>query len=120
MSKQKYPQATSTSADGTKTAHKGREFYSHAKADARKDKRREEAEARQSRYDGLTLKEKLASCIPGGSKRQRDRLEKHLPAPVKSPEPSATPLVDAYKAEKKKYGKKKIIALAKAQRPSKP
>ena len=42
--------------------------YSHVKADARKDKRRQEAEARQRVYDGLSLEQKLAGAI--GKKEQ--------------------------------------------------
>ena len=42
--------------------------YSHAKADARKDKRRQEADARQRVYDGLSLEAKLAGAI--GKKEQ--------------------------------------------------
>jgi len=113
MSIQKYPQASSTSADGTKTTRKGREFYSHAKADARKDKRRDEAEARQAKYDSFTLKEKIASCVPGGSKRQMAKLQAKLakePVAVKVPASSPTPLVDAYKAEKaKRTPKAKVV-----------
>ena len=87
MSKQKYPNTTvSTSADGTKSVHKGREHYSHAKADARKDRRREQAEDRQIKYDTLSLAEKLAALPKGTCQRQRAKLEKKLaaaPAPVK-------------------------------------
>lgn len=43
---------------------------------ARRDKRRREADIRQAKYDGLTTEEKIATLIPGGSKRQRARLEK--------------------------------------------
>lgn len=61
----------------TESGRKGREKYSHAKADARRDKRRQEAEARQRHYDGLTLKDKLALVKSrGGSKRELARLEK--------------------------------------------
>lgn len=65
-------------ANETKTeGRKGREHYSHAKADARRDKRRQEAEARQRHYKGLPLKDKLALVKGrGGSKRELARLEK--------------------------------------------
>ena len=74
MSNQKYPQAVNVSSSGTKISHKGREHYSHAKADARKNRRRDEADDRQSKYDALSIKEKIASCIPSGSKKQLARL----------------------------------------------
>lgn len=76
MSKQKYPQASvSTTSDGSKVVRKGRDNYSQVKANARRNKRRDQAEARQFKYDSLSTKEKLASCVPDGSKRQRARLE---------------------------------------------
>ena len=37
--------------------------YSHAKADKRQDKRRQEADARQLKYDDLSLEQKLADAI---------------------------------------------------------
>ena len=58
MGKQKYPNTTSLTKDGV-TVRKGREHYSHEKADARQDKRRQEAEARQREYDKLTPAQKL-------------------------------------------------------------
>jgi hypothetical protein len=59
----------------TKTSKKGRESYSHAKADARKAKRREEAEIRQSDHDSLTVSEKIAKAKKrGGSVRELLRL----------------------------------------------
>lgn len=64
-------------ADNKTEGHKVRGKYSHAKADARRDKRRREAEARQRIYDKLTLEEKLALVKSrGGSKRELARLEK--------------------------------------------
>jgi len=79
MSTQKYPQSTKTSTEGG-TARKGREHYSHAKADARVEQRRKEADLRQGKYNALTLKEKLANSISGGSKRERARIEKLMAA----------------------------------------
>jgi len=73
MSSNKYPQ-TST-ATSTAVSRKGRDSYSHAKADARKARRRDEAEERQMRYDSLTTAEKLKGLGPTGSNRQRKRLE---------------------------------------------
>jgi len=86
MSKQKYPQVANTSADGTKAANKGREHYSHAKADARKDKRRQEAESRQREYDALSVQGKIARAKsrPGESKREVARLLAILSTPAKN------------------------------------
>ncbi len=78
----------------TKTeGRKGREKYSHAKADARKDKRRQEAEARQRVYDGLSLKDKVALVTKrGGSKRELARLQAKLaPKPAAKPAGGTTP-----------------------------
>lgn len=120
MSKQKYPHAATVTVDGT--VHKGREHYSHAKADAFKHKRRDEAEDRQIKYDVLTLKEKLATCVPGGSKRQRARLEAAMAKEVlKTPAKVVTaPVTTAAVSEKKKRTpKSKIVEMAKSERPSK-
>jgi hypothetical protein len=77
MSKQKYP-TTTTSTTATGTVRKGRENYSQAKAHARKNKRRDEADIRQAKYDALSTKEKLAGLPAGVCARQRARLEKQL------------------------------------------
>lgn len=82
-----------------KTLRKGRDHYSHEKADARKALRRRQAEDRQFKYDGLTLKQKLATCIPGGSLKQRARLEA-LIAAEKAPSSKTPPLTEAQKADK--------------------
>ncbi len=74
MSKQKYPQNNTTSVTSTGTPRKGREHYSQIKAHAKQDRKRHEAYARQDKYDSLTIQAKIDSCVPGGSKRQRDRL----------------------------------------------
>lgn len=83
--------------------------YSHAKADARRDKRRQEAEARQRTYDALPLATKLAQM----GKKHKARYEKQQaelakrkqatppPAPV-----AATAAVEA-KPKKKAYQKPK-------------
>jgi len=79
MSKQKYPNTTSLSKDGV-AVRKGREHYSHDKADARKDKRSFEADARQLKYNDLSVKERIARAKSrrGESKRETARLEKLL------------------------------------------
>jgi len=97
MSKQKYPTTSvSTSTEGTKSGKRGRENYSHAKADARNNRRRDEADSRQAKFDALTLAEKLATLIKGGSKKQRAKLEKQL---------ADQPAAPAKKAAKKKAAK---------------
>jgi hypothetical protein len=53
--------------------------YSHAKADARKNKRRQEADARQRVYDSLTVAGKMSLALArGGSKKEITRLEKSM------------------------------------------
>ena len=54
---------------------KGRKGYSFVKERARRDKRRQEAEARQREYDGLTLEAKLARAK---GKKEIAKLEKKL------------------------------------------
>ncbi len=54
---------------------KGRLSYSFVKQQARRDKRRQAAEARQRDYDRLTLKQKIERVeARGGSKRELARL----------------------------------------------
>jgi len=50
--------------------------YSQAKTKAKQARKRKEAEARQAKYDSLTIAEKFATLIEGGSKKQRAKLEK--------------------------------------------
>ena len=47
-------------------------FHLHAKRNAK----RKDAEARQAKYNGLTIAEKFNTLIEGGSKKQRAKLEK--------------------------------------------
>lgn len=50
--------------------------YSHRKADARKDRRRDEADARQDKYDSLTVEQKISRAKKrrGKSEREINRL----------------------------------------------
>lgn len=83
MSKQKYPQtSTSTATSSTGTLRKGRDHYSHAKLDAKKDRKRQEADARQHKYDALTLDEKIKGLDKDGSHRQFARLTGIVKKPV--------------------------------------
>jgi len=50
--------------------------YSQVKNKAKQARKRKEAEARQAKYDSLTIAEKFATLIEGGSKKQRTKLEK--------------------------------------------
>src|SRR5512137_838518 len=89
---------------------KVREHYSHEKADARQDKRRQEAEARQRHYSSLSTADKLAlaKSRPGESKREVARLTKRLEwekaqkvtAAAKAKEAHPAPLTEAQKADK--------------------
>ncbi len=61
------------------TGRKGRTSYSFVKQQARRDKRRQAAEARQREYDKLTLKQKIERAQErGGSKRELARLQKSV------------------------------------------
>jgi hypothetical protein len=50
--------------------------YSHAKADARAAAKRQQAEARQAKYDALSTAEKITLALsrPGSSSRELRRL----------------------------------------------
>ena len=53
-----------------------RESYTQVKNHAKQDRKRREAYARQDKYDSLTIAEKFTTLIEGGSKKQRNKLEK--------------------------------------------
>jgi hypothetical protein len=58
-----------------KTTKKGRQSYSHVKADARKEKKRLEAENRQKLHNKLSIKEKITKATArGGSVKELNRL----------------------------------------------
>jgi hypothetical protein len=77
MSKQKYPQASvGTSSDGTTRLRPiKKNGYTQVKNHAKQDRKRNEAYARQDKYDALSLEKQLESTDPNGSKRQRARIE---------------------------------------------
>jgi len=100
--------------------------YSTAKMDAKQDRKRQEAEDRQSVYDGLSASAKIARVKSrrGESKRELARLTKLEAKTVVKPfvpVPAAilVPVAAAPVPEKKKRTKKQIIASAKMERPSK-
>jgi hypothetical protein len=98
MSKQKYPQNVTTSTGGT-VVKKGREHYSHAKADAKKDRKRREAEDRNFKYECLSTADKLKGLGATGSNRQRKRLEALL-AKEKAAQVKPAPLTSEQKGAK--------------------
>ena len=100
MSKQKYPQAASTTASGA-PAKKGREHYSHAKANAKSKVRRQEAAERDAIYAGLSIQARIvkAKSRRGESKRELARLEKLLMV-QKAPAVKQTPLTPEQKSAK--------------------
>jgi len=122
MSTQKYPTSATVSAGG-KSKHSviHREHYSHAKSDARKQRRRDEAEARQFKYENLTPEEKYATLDPRGSKSQWKRLKAKFPdaSPYKMSKPIAVVMVksDAVKPVVKK-AKKPTVKKKKAAKKS--
>lgn len=83
MSKQKYPQSASATSTSTSTGmgHKRKtNGYSSSVLKAVRNAKRAEAEERQSRYDALSLKDriKLAESRDGESKREITRLKAKL------------------------------------------
>lgn len=89
MSKQRYPQTTATTT-ATGTVRKGRDSYSSTKLWAKRDRKREEAEDRQAKYDALSTAEKLAGLPVGACARQRTRLEKQLATEKAAKKPTVT------------------------------
>lgn len=61
--------------------------YSSIKLNAKRDRKRREAEDRQFKYDSLTTAEKLKRLGPTGSTRERARLEKALAAEKSAKKP---------------------------------
>lgn len=93
----------------TESKKKGREHYSHAIADARLAKKRDEAEKRQLEHDSLTLKERIAKATSrrGKSERELKRLNALLekekekaPPKVETTEPVTESLKPKKKAKK--------------------
>jgi hypothetical protein len=101
MSEQKYPQGTKTTPDGNVAVRQGRLNYSSGKSQRRQDQKREEAFSRQDKYDRMSLSQQLVSCVPGGSVKQRSKIEAAMAKAV--PVVTVTP-------DKKKVTKKKVAA----------
>jgi len=79
MSKQKYPQTGSskTSSTSTPNSRKKTAGYCSDRLHAKRDQRRREADARQARYDALSLEDRLRLCHtrPGQTIRERARIQ---------------------------------------------
>ena len=75
-----------------------RESYTQVKNHAKQDRKRREAYARQDKYESMTLSEQLASCVPGGSKRQRARIEAAIAKASEAPKPKVVKPAKAKKA----------------------
>ena len=94
--------------------------YTHAKADAKQNKKRHEADIRQERYDLLTIAQKIAraEARSGSSKRELERLLNPKKKPAQAPTPVA--VVEVKKeAKPRRQSKSEVVKMAKAKRPSK-
>jgi len=81
--------------------------YSSAKLHAKRDKKRQESEARQRAYNQLSLTQRLQLAVSrGGSKKELDKLNKKIEL-EKKPQPvlvqSPTPAVAETPKKKKPY-----------------
>ena len=85
------------------TKGKTRESYSHAILDAKKDKRRVEAESRQKAHSKLSTAEKIkkAKARMGESKRELARLEAQLATEKEAKKAAPKPEPKAEKTVKK-------------------
>jgi hypothetical protein len=87
-----------------KTSRSGRESYSSVKLWARREKRQQEAYARQEKYDLLNTQKKIDLVVKrGGSKRELDRLTKRLADEKKAPFVKIVKMMDAEPPKKKNY-----------------
>ena len=135
MSKQKYPTTVTTvTTDGKPKRGKVNGYHSE-KLHANRDKKRQEAKARQRHYDMLNIESRiaLAKRRRGNSRKELAHLlnslnVKPVAAPVKVPQPVTTMYKQAESRhdvvidvaiEGKKTRKSDIVKAAKAQRPSK-
>lgn len=110
MSQQKYPQKETSAVSGKPTRSNKRDNYSSVKLLANRDRKRTEAFLRNEKYERMTLSEQLKSCVPGGSKRQRARIEKAM-AKAMEKNPSTVKIVAPVVAvEVKRPVKKKVAA----------
>ena len=89
--------------------------YTQIKAHAKRNKKRQEAELRQSKYDALSQSEKIALVISrGGSQKELTRLTQ-----LKAKQPVQVPVVVEEIISPKRTPKSKVVRQAKSKRPSK-
>ena len=92
--------------------------YSQVKANAKRNRKRNEAFGRQEDYDSLTVQGKIALVTArGGSKRELARLMKQKDTPVAVK--STAPVVNVEDEKPRRSRKSDVIADAKNNRPSK-
>jgi G:T/U-mismatch repair DNA glycosylase len=103
------------SATETKSTKQGRASYSSTKLWAKRERKRQEAEERQEKYDSMTTLAKLKMVRSlGGSKRQLKRLEAQYqaenaaPVAAPAPAPAPAPLTEAQLAVRAKSAKKAV------------
>jgi len=94
--------------------------YTHSKADARKARKRAEAEARQTKYDKLSRVDKIALATNrGGSQRELDRLTRPKESQsVSTPAPQVEVVAVTEAKKSTRTSKSKIVRQAKSERPS--
>lgn len=111
-----------TSNVSSSNTNKKRKNYSHAKADARKERRRQDAFARQDAHDILSIQERIAKAMsrPGESKRELTRLRSLLGNTPTVKVSVAEPVqVAPVETKPKRTPKSKVVRQNKAQRPAK-
>ena len=89
--------------------------YSFVKQQARRNKKRQEAEARQREYDKMSLEQKLVQAV---GKKEKAKLQKKLGK--RQEKPVATPPVEVKPAKKARTPKSQVVEAAKLANPSKP
>jgi hypothetical protein len=118
MGKQKYPNTSASSADGT-PVRKGREHYSFEKKRKRLQARADAADRRNGAYEALSVIERIGvvhtrkTLLGGESKRELARLNALL-AKEKAPAVKPAPLTAEQKAAKAVKRAKGAAAIADA------
>lgn len=114
--------AIQTKPTAEKTSYKGREHYSHAILDAKKDKRRKEGEERDWEHKQMTIAQRIskAKSRRGESKKELVRLakmeaEQAMTPKIKAPIPTPAAVTE----NKYRHRKSDVVEAAKTQRPSK-
>ena len=82
MGQNKYPQTSASTSTGATGVKRCRESYSSVKLHAKRDRKRQEAQARQREYSALSIKDRIARVTDrGGSVRELARLQKLVKTP---------------------------------------